>query len=108
VPPRAGFDGGISLALADVIGPLLASEALLLALLWGLAAAVLPWLVRGRHLAFDVPAAAAWAAGLAAATAAVAARSEGAEPAHLAAGALLAGGAALAIRWAPRPASAGY
>jgi hypothetical protein len=42
-----------------------------LALLWGAAALVLPWIVRGRSLQNDVVRATAWAAGLAAATAAL-------------------------------------
>jgi len=66
--------------------------------LWALAAAVLPWLVRGRSLAVDVVAATAWAAGLGSATAALGQSLSGAaaEPRGLVAGAVLAGVAAVA------------
>ena len=49
---RAGITAG------DVIAPLCSSGALLLAVIWGVAALVLPWLVRGRSLQADVVAAA--------------------------------------------------
>jgi hypothetical protein len=55
-----------------VLAPLATSGALVLAPLWALAAVVLPWVARGRHLAADVVGATAWAAGLGAATEAVA------------------------------------
>jgi hypothetical protein len=44
---------------------------LLAAVVWALAACVLPWVVRGRWLALDALLAAAWASALVAATAAV-------------------------------------
>jgi hypothetical protein len=70
-----------------------------LAGLWGLAAAVLPLVVRGRNLAIDVVAATAWAAGLAAATPAIAealqyAELEGTVPAAALGGAIAVVGAA--------------
>jgi hypothetical protein len=55
-------------ALSDAIVPLLASGLLLVAVLWGVAAAVLPWVVRGRSAAVDLGAAAAWAIALAVGT----------------------------------------
>ena len=67
------------------------SGALLLAPLWGLAALVLPWLVPGRSLSVDVVGATTWAAGLAAATAAVAERTGLQEPRGLVAGAVVGG-----------------
>jgi eukaryotic-like serine/threonine-protein kinase len=70
-PGRASFDGAPGITAGDVIAAACGSGALLLALLWGGAALVLPWLVRGRALSSDVVAATAWAAGLAAATAAL-------------------------------------
>ncbi len=79
----------------DVLRELTGSGALLLAPLWAAAALVLPWLVAGRALAADVVLASAWAAGLAAATAAVAERTGLPEPRGLVAGAVLAG--ALAV-----------
>jgi hypothetical protein len=55
-------------ALSDAVVPLLASGLLLVAVLWGVAAAVLPWVVRGRSAAVDLGAAAAWAIALAVGT----------------------------------------
>ncbi len=69
---------------------------LALAALWGAAAAVLPLLVRGRTLAVDVVAATVWAAGLAAATGAIAEALAYAEPDGTVPGAVLAGVVALA------------
>jgi eukaryotic-like serine/threonine-protein kinase len=80
---------------ADTLEAIATSGALLLAPLWALAALVLPWLVPGRALAGDVVGAAAWAAGLAAATAAIAGPMGLSEPRGLAAGAV--GGAVLAV-----------
>ncbi len=74
-----------------VLEALGSSGALLLAPLWAAAAVALPWLVPGRSLAFDIVGAATWAAGLAAATAAIADRAGLAEPRGLAAGAVVAG-----------------
>jgi hypothetical protein len=75
----------------DVLEAVATSGALLLAPLWAGAALVLPWLVPGRSLAFDVVGAATWAAGLGAATAAVAGYAGLAEPRGVAAGAVVAG-----------------
>ena len=72
----------------DVLRELTGSGALLLAPLWAAAALVLPWLVAGRALAADVVLASTWAAGLAAATAAVAERTGLPEPRAVLAGAL--------------------
>ena len=79
----------------DVLRSLTGSGALLLAPLWAAAALVLPWLVAGRALAADVVLATTWAAGLVAATGAVAARTGLPEPRGLVAGAVVAG--ALAV-----------
>jgi eukaryotic-like serine/threonine-protein kinase len=70
--PRAEWAGSASGALSDAIGPLLSTPALLPALVWAAFAALLPLLVRGRFLAFDLVGGAAWAAGLAAAHAGLA------------------------------------
>ena len=80
---------------ADVLEAIATGGGLLLAPLWAFAALVLPWLVPGRSLAADVAGATAWAAGLAAGTAAIATYAGLAEPRGLAAGAI--GGAALAV-----------
>jgi ammonia channel protein AmtB len=91
-PPRR-WDATPGRALADAAWPLVTSGAALLTVAWALAALVLPWIVRGRHLSFDVVAATAWAAGLGASTAALAERVPGAAPAPVAvaAGAVAAG-----------------
>jgi hypothetical protein len=65
---RASWDGSAARALDHAIAPLLSSGLLAVAALWALAAAVLPWVVRGRSAALDLAAASAWAAALAVAT----------------------------------------
>jgi eukaryotic-like serine/threonine-protein kinase len=67
---------------------------------FAVAAAILPWLVRGRSLAPDVVLAAAWAGALGSATAAVARGIGAPEPRGLAAGAVLAGALAVVLRHA--------
>jgi hypothetical protein len=79
----------------DVLEGLLSSGALVLAPVWAAAAAVLPWVVRGRALSLDVVGATTWAAGLAGATGAVAESMALGDPRGLVAGALLAGALAL-------------
>jgi hypothetical protein len=73
------------------------SGALVLAGLWAAAAVLLPVLVRGRRLAVDIVAATAWAAALGSATQAVA-EALSWQPAMrgLVAGAVVAGGLAVA------------
>ncbi len=92
-------------AWRDVLVPAVTGTAPVVAGVWALAALILPYLVRGRVLALDVVAATAWAAGLGSATQAVAPGMRG-----LVAGAVAAGGVALAARasrgeTAPRSAS---
>ncbi|MEJ7891670.1 MAG: serine/threonine-protein kinase [Solirubrobacteraceae bacterium] len=65
-------------------------EAILLAI-WAVAAAILPWIVRGRYLVVDVVAAASWTAALASATSTLAIWLGRPEPAGLVAAAILAG-----------------
>jgi serine/threonine protein kinase len=65
-PARATWEGSLSVTAAHVIVPLLTLGVLLGALLWALAAAVLPWIVRGRSAALDVVAVTVWSAVLAA------------------------------------------
>ena len=60
--------------------PLVTSGAPLQAVLWGLAALVMPWLVRGRSLSVDIVAATVWAAGLAGATASIGEAVNGSAP----------------------------
>ncbi len=75
----------------DVLEAVAASGALALAPLWAAAALVLPWLVRGRSLGFDIVAATTWAAGLVAGTGAVAGAVGLAEPRGLVVGGVAAG-----------------
>ena len=96
-PPRAAAGGAwqatAAAGLDDVLAPAVAQGALLLAALWAIAALVLPVLVRGRVFALDLVAATAWAAALGSATQAVAPGMHG-----LVAGAVAAGGLAVAAR----------
>ncbi len=66
-PPRAVWEGSITGSAAHVVAPLFSSGTALGALLWGLAAMVLPLLVRGASAAVDVFAATVWSAAVVAA-----------------------------------------
>jgi hypothetical protein len=70
-PSRGHFDGALSVAADEVVGRVLSSGALGLAVIWAVAAVVLPWVVHGRSLVADAVAACGWAAGVCAATAAL-------------------------------------
>jgi len=90
----AGAVGAWWLLLAEAgatLEAVVTSGALLVAPVWAAAALVLPWLAPGRSLARDVAGGTAWAAGLGAATAAVAEQAGLPEPRGLAAGAVAAG-----------------
>ncbi len=84
-------------AVHHALGPLLAGGALLYAVAWALAAAALPWLVRGRWLVLDVVGAAVWAAALGATTAAAAQWLGAPAPRGVVAGAVVAGVLAPAV-----------
>ena len=92
---RAAWEGSAFDATQHALAPLVAGGGLALAALWGLAAALLPVLVRGRSAALDLVGVAAWAAALAAATQAVAGALVLDPPRGLIAGALL--GAVIAV-----------
>jgi hypothetical protein len=62
--PRAEWQGSISAAASDGLGPLLSGPALAPVLVWAAFAIVLPLVVRGRWLAVDLLGAGLWAAGL--------------------------------------------
>ena len=64
---RADWEDSLGNAAADALYPLLSSPATAPVVIWALLAAALPLLVRGRSLALDLIAAAAWAAVLVAA-----------------------------------------
>ena len=70
-PARTHFDGALSVAASDVLGRVLTSGALLLAVIWAAGAVALPWFVRGRSIAADAVAATLWTAGMATATVAL-------------------------------------
>jgi serine/threonine protein kinase len=61
-PARAVWEGSLSSAAVHVVGPTLALGVLLGAVLWALAAALLPLVVRGHSAALDVLAATIWSA----------------------------------------------
>ncbi|MFL5816383.1 MAG: protein kinase domain-containing protein [Conexibacter sp.] len=70
-PHGTGWEGSLQDAATHVIAPLLNSGVLACAALWAGAAAILPFLVRGRSAALDLVAATLWAAGLAAGASAI-------------------------------------
>ncbi len=70
-PARAVWEGSVSSAAVHALGPALSLGVLLGAVLWAAAAAILPWLVRGRRAALDVLAVTVWSAALVSASAAL-------------------------------------
>ncbi len=70
VPAPAVWTASLRFAAQHVLGTILSPEVLAGALVWGLAAAVLPWLVRGWRPAIEAALVAVWTLGLAVATAA--------------------------------------
>ncbi|HYB22412.1 MAG TPA: serine/threonine-protein kinase [Solirubrobacteraceae bacterium] len=68
VPARAAWEGSLSVAGPHVVFPLFSFGVLLGVSLWAAAAAVLPWLVRGRSATRDVVAVAVWTAAIVSAT----------------------------------------
>ena len=56
-PARAVWEGSLSASATHVIAPALTLGVLFGALLWALAALVLPWIVRGRSARVDIVAA---------------------------------------------------
>ena len=67
LPPRAVWEASFDTTSKEVVGPMLTVELAIGALVWAIAAAVLPWIVRGRNAALDVVAAVAWTVALLAA-----------------------------------------
>jgi len=99
LPARARWGGAAGLTASEVVAPLVTSGASGLAVLWALAALVMPWAVRGRSLSVDLVGATVWAAGLAGASASLGEAVAGAAPRGLVAGALAAGILAVGWRW---------
>jgi hypothetical protein len=108
-PGRAHYDGALSVAAGDVVGRVLTSGALLLAVIWAAGAVALPWLVRGRSLAADAVAATVWSAGMLTATVALGGwlgrRVAESHPRGAVVGALLAAGLAVVLAHARPPAA---
>ncbi len=98
--PRAPLDA--DQALDDVLEPIVSGGALLYAVLWALAALVLPWLVRGRWLALDLVAASIWAAALGVASAGIADSMGFETPRGLVLGAIVGGVLAVAVPYLRR------
>jgi eukaryotic-like serine/threonine-protein kinase len=67
VLPRGDWEGSISAAASDALGPLVSGPALAPAVVWAAFALLLPLVVRGRWLAVDLVGAMLWVAGLIAA-----------------------------------------
>ncbi len=67
-PARSAWEGSVSTTATHVLVPVLNVGVLLGVGVWALAAVVLPWIVRGRRVAFDVAGAAVWAGAFAVAT----------------------------------------
>jgi hypothetical protein len=65
-PARGAWEGSIAVSADRVISPLLVLGVLLGALLWGVGATLLPWIVRGRSAVLDVVALTVWSAAIAA------------------------------------------
>lgn len=70
-PVRGAWEDSAAAAAREVLVPLATSGAPALALVWALAAAALPVLVRGRRAGADLVVVTGWAAGLAASSAAL-------------------------------------
>ncbi len=68
LPPGPVWEGSFGKAATHVLGATLTPELLLGATVWALAAAILPWLVRGHNAALDVIVALIWTTALLAAT----------------------------------------
>lgn len=98
VLPRATWEDSAVEAMQHALWPLLAGGALGLVVLWALAAALLPVLVRGRTAALDIVAVTGWAAALAAATQALSEALVLGPPRGLVLAAIVAGLVAVAAR----------
>ena len=62
--PRGDWEGSISAAASDALGPLASGPALAPAAVWAAFAVLLPLVIRGRWLAVDLVGAGLWALGL--------------------------------------------
>ncbi len=103
--PASAWGSSPSAMLHEALLPVVRAGALAPALVWALAAVVLPWVVRGRSLALDLVRVVVWAAVLESATFAVAAALGGSHRLPAAptavAGSVAAGVLALGLVWLP-------
>lgn len=67
LPPRSAWEASLSSSATHVLGATLTLQLLLGAVVWAIASMLLPWIVRGRGVAFDLIAAIFWATALLAA-----------------------------------------
>ncbi len=104
--PLPRWDDSVGGAIDHALRPLLQSGMLATALLWAAGAALLPWLVRGRHAAVDLVAGVVWAAALAAGASAIGATFEQQVPSPDPRGAALGAAAAVLAAVAARALSA--
>jgi eukaryotic-like serine/threonine-protein kinase len=102
-----GWTTSAPLAAEELLGALLAPEALLAALTWGAAAAVLGYLLRGRMVALELLGVLVWAAGLVAVHRVLAPGAEAPPAAPLAIGAVAVALLVLWLRTAERPLQTG-
>ena len=65
IPPSAEWGGSVTATANQMLSPVLRSGVLAPALVWALAALILPWLVRGRRAAVDLVRVAIWSVTLA-------------------------------------------
>ncbi len=103
------WDGSLRGAVDQVLTPLTAAGVLAPALIWALAAAVLPWLVRGRSLVIDSVLVVVWSASLVSGSTAAIAAVHGSDGVPMAPAALLGAAAGAIVALAPvwLPAAAG-
>lgn len=99
----SGWTTSAGVAAGDLLGALVAPDMLLAALTWGVAAAVLGYLLRGRMVALEMLGVLVWAAGLVAVHRLLAPGTEAPAAAPLAIGAVAVALVVLWLRTAERP-----
>jgi hypothetical protein len=93
LPRIQSWEENVAHVIDQVLVPLVTSPAMGILGVWGVAAVVLPWIVRGRNLYVDIVAATTWTALVAASTSALC----GARSPGIVLGAILAGASAVAL-----------
>ncbi|MGB9184506.1 MAG: hypothetical protein WCB67_10595, partial [Solirubrobacteraceae bacterium] len=102
IPPAWQWAGSVSATATHVLTPLLRSGILVPAVVWAVAAAVLPWLVRGRSFALDLVRSVAWGASVVLAIPATIAVVHGSSAVPTVHGAILGGVLAVMVALVPR------